>query len=135
MRDPAFSEPACPSGPSAAQIRERVAGQLMPTGAGARIGAVLAHGGNTFSFTPPLGGTLIVSWYTSPRGNDVKPKLLARGHADFLDTHPGRIKIVLTPNGRNTLANATSSKVTARARFTPIERAAVTASRTFTLTR
>jgi hypothetical protein len=132
---PAFSEPACPSGPSAAQIRSRVADQLTPTGAGARIGAVLARGGYTFSFKPPLGGTLIVSWYTPPNGNDIKPQLLARGHADFLDTHPGRIKIVLTSTGRNTLANTTGAKVTAQATFTPIERAAVTARRTFTLTR
>ncbi|MGZ4287128.1 MAG: hypothetical protein ACXVH3_31120 [Solirubrobacteraceae bacterium] len=132
---PAFSEPACPSGPSAAQIRSRVAGQLTPTGACARIGAVLADGGYTFSFKPPMGGTLIVSWYTAPRGNDVKPKLLARGHADFLDSHPGRMKIVLTSTGRNTLAKSASLKMTAEATFTPIERAAVTASRTLTLTR
>lgn len=129
---PAFSEPACPSGPSAAQIRARVAKQLTPTGATARIGAVLAHGGYTLAFKPPLGGTLIVTWYSA---NSVKPKLLARGHADFVDSHTGRIKIVLTSTGRNTLAKIASLKVIAKATFTPTERAAVSASRTFTLTR
>ena len=131
---PAFSEPGCPS-PSAAQIRARVAKQLTPSGGAARIGAVLARGGYTFSFKPPLGGTLIVTWYTASSGNSVKPRLLARGHADFLDGHTGRIKIVLTSTGRNVLAMATSLKVTAKATFTPIEGAAVRTSRTFTLTR
>ncbi len=132
---PAFSEPACPAGPSAAQIKASVAKQLTPTGRTARIGAVLAHGGYTFSFKPPLGGTLIVTWYSASSGNSVKRKLLARGHADFLQGHTGRIKIVLTSTGRNTLARTTSLKVTAKATFTPIERVAVTTSRTFTLTR
>ena len=132
---PAFSEPACPSGPSAAQIRARVAKQLTPTGGAARIGAVLAHGGYLLSFKPPLGGTLIITWYTASSGNSVKPRLLARGHANFLDGQTGRFKIVLTSTGRNVLARATNLKVTAKATFTPIEGAAVTTSRTFTLTR
>lgn len=132
---PAFSEPACPSGPTTAQIRARVARQLTPTGATARIGAVLAHGGYTASFKPPLGGTLIVTWYTASSANSVKPKMLARGHAEFQDGHTGRIKIVLTSTGSNALAKVASLKVMARATFTPTERAAVSASRTFTLTR
>jgi len=132
---PAFSEPACPSGPSATQIRTRVAKQLTPIGGAARIRGLLAHRGYTFSFKPPLGGTLIVTWYTASGGNSAKPKLLARGHADFLDRHTGTIKIVLTSTGRHVLAKATSLNVTAKATFTPIERAAVTTSRTFTLTR
>jgi len=132
---PAFSEPVCPVGPSTAQVKARVAKQLTPAGAAARIGAVLAHGGYTFSFKPPLGGTLIVTWYTASSANIVEPKLLARGHADFLDGHTGRIKIVLTSTGRNLLARTTSLKVTAKATFTPTERAAVMASRTFTLSR
>ena len=132
---PAFSEPACPSGPNAAQIRARVAKQLTPTGAAARIGAILAHGGYAFSFKPPLGGTLIVSWYTASGGIGVIPKLLARGHADFLSGRSGRIKIVLTSAGRSALTKATSLKVTAKATFTPFEGPGATASRTFTLTR
>jgi hypothetical protein len=55
--------------------------------------------------------------------------------ADFLDSHTGRIKIVLTSAGRHVLAGATSLKVSAKATFTPIERTAVRTSRTFTLTR
>lgn len=132
---PAFSEPACLSGPSAAQVRASVAKQLTPTGGAARIGAMLDRDGYTLRFKPPLNGKLIVTWYTASSGNRVKPKLLARGQADFLDGHIGGIKIVLTSTGRNALATASSLKVTARATFTPIERAAVTTSRTFTLTR
>ena len=132
---PAFSEPACWSGPSSGQIRSRVAKQLTPTGAAARIGAILAHGGYAFSFKPPLGGTLIVSWYTASGGTGVTPKLLARGHADFFSGRSGTIKIVLTSAGRSALTKATSLKVTAKATFTPIEGPAATASRTFTLTR
>jgi hypothetical protein len=112
-----------------------VAKQLTPTGGTGSIRAVLAHGGYTSSFKPPLGGTLIVTWYTASSGNRVKPKLLARGHADFLDGHTGRIKIVLTGTGHRVLARATSLKVTATATFTPIQAAAVTTSRTFKLTR
>lgn len=132
---PAFSEPACPGGPSAAQIRARVARQLAPTGAAARIGAVLAHGGYTSSFKPPLAGTLVLTWSTASSPGGAKPKLLARGHADFLDGQTGRIRIVLTSTGRAVLARATALKVTARATFAPILGADVVTSRTFTLTR
>lgn len=133
---PAFSEPVCrPSGPTDAEIRARVAGQLVPTGGPAHIGALLACGAYTFIFRPPISGTLTITWRPAPGGRKVDPTVLARGRAESLNGRPRRVNISLTTAGRRAFANAWSLRVTASATFIPILHREVKAARTFTLRR
>ncbi|MHB1837506.1 MAG: hypothetical protein ACYCXW_21385, partial [Solirubrobacteraceae bacterium] len=60
---PAFSEAVCrPSGPTDAQVKAKVGAQLIPAGAKARIGELLKRGSYTFTFRPPVNGSLKISW-------------------------------------------------------------------------
>lgn len=130
---PAFSEARCPpSGPSAAQIRAQMFKQLAPTGSAASIGTLIKNGGYTFTFKPPVNGSLVIAWYTTSTSTRT---LLARGNADFFNGRGGRITIKLTTAGKRILQAANTLKLTAKATLTPILYAAVSASRTFTLTR
>jgi hypothetical protein len=95
-------------------------------GSAAKIDAVLKNGGYTFTFTPPVNGTLVVAWYHAPTGARVtaaapKPTLIARGNADFFDKRESTITttltltLTLTIAGRRALQTARTLKLTPRA--------------------
>ena len=96
--------------------------------------ALLLRGRYSFAFAPPTNGTLIIHWATASRAGG-QSRTLAHGHADFLRGHRGPVAVVLTGAGRRALAQAVTITVRATATFTPIAPPAVTASRSFTLTR
>lgn len=134
---PAFSEPRCPppGTPTAAQLRANLFRQLAPTGAAARIGAILHSGGYTFVFKPLMTGTVAITWYRPAPRSGAKPTIIARGSADITDHRGKRVTVKLTAAGRRVLRGASRVTLKAKGTFTPILYAAVSASRTFTLTR
>ena len=137
---PAFSEARCPPGaPGAAHIRSHLTEQLVPHGPGAAIGALLRAGGYSFSFDPPVNGSVVIAWYQArgahPPAGVSRSAVIARGNADFFRGRPGRITIRLTSAGRRVLGSTASATLTAKGTFTPILYAAVSASADFTLRR
>ena len=138
---PAFGEALCPpGGANTARIRSQVFSQLAPSGSGARIRALLKNAGYSFSFKPPVSGSLVIAWYLGPQAAQAnatatRPTLIAHGSADFFTGRPGKITIRLTTAGHKVLKRAPMLKLTAKGTFTPILYAGVSTTRTFTLTR
>jgi hypothetical protein len=115
---------------SRAQIAAALRSRIAPTGRGARIGSILAHGGYSMRLSPPEPGTAVVSWYGGNRG-----QLLARGQARFVSARAVAFTVRLKPAGRHALKGARRVRLTIRAGFTPVGRATVTLSRTVVLVR
>jgi hypothetical protein len=137
---PAFSEARCfPGAPAAAHIRADLLEQLVPRGPGAAIGALLRAGSYSFSFDPPVNGSVSIVWFQAGGGQRTAgvplSAVIARGTADFFSDRTGRMTIRLTSAGRRVLGAAAAVRLTARGTFTPILYAAVSATRGFTLHR
>jgi hypothetical protein len=139
---PAFSEARCPppGASTAAQIKAQVFKQLAPSGTAAEIAMLLRNGGYSFVFKAPANGSLVIAWYFVPKGAHFtavtqKLTLIARGNADFFNRRAGKVTIRLTTAGTRILGSAQTLKLTAKGSFTPILYAAVSTTRTFTLTR
>ncbi len=133
---PAFSEPRCRPAQDVAQLRRLLAGQLLPAGSGARIGAILRNGGYTQRFTLPMTGGLRLDWYASSAGTGAARTLVARGATELLPRTSGTVNVKLTAAGIRMLKRATGSlRLTAEIVFTPILYADVRATRGFLLRR
>jgi hypothetical protein len=124
---PPPGNPGAPSGPTDAQIKSSLLRQLTPHGKASRIGALLRHGGYTFSFQALTGGAVVIQWHSGH-------VLVAVGKVTF--TRAGRAKLIvkLTRAGGRLLATA-SPRLTlvAHGAFTPTARPVITAARRFHL--
>jgi hypothetical protein len=129
-------------GPSAAQVKAALSNVLVPHGKGAKIEALLGHGGYSVSFTAPSAGQLVVSWYLVPRGAHLtrarstrRPVLVATVSAQFSEARSASLKIILTRKGRQLLRGAKSVPLTADGKFTPSGEQAITVTKRFALKR
>jgi hypothetical protein len=133
-------EPPPPPRPTAAQIAGLLGTELVPSGKGAKIGALLRHGGFTRLLRALEAGSLSIGWYHVPRGASLarrrpKPLLVASAAATYTAAGSERITIRLTRRGRQLLRHARRLALSAKGSFTPAGEPAVVAIRKFTLKR
>jgi hypothetical protein len=126
--------PTTPATASSAQIAALLFADLRPSGAGARIGALL-KGGIATAFRAPEAGAATIAWYYLPPGATTKPVVVASGQLMFSAAGTEAIKLRPTALGRRLLRHAGRIKLTAKGTFTPTGVAPVTATRTFVLRR
>jgi hypothetical protein len=126
--------------PSANELRASIAAQLLPSGKGARIVAVLKHGGVSQPVRALEAGSLVIAWYQVPGGARIaaakpKPTLVASGRITFSAAGRATIKLRLSAAGRRLLGHAAKLALTAKGTFTPRAGARVSVLRKFTLRR
>jgi hypothetical protein len=126
--------PTTPATTSSAQIAVLLFADLRPSGAGARIGALL-KGGIATAFRAPEAGVATIAWYYLPPGATTKAVVVASGQLTFSAAGTGPIKVKPTAVGRRLLKHADRIKLTARGTFTPTGMTPITATRTFALRR
>lgn len=108
-----------------AALRGAIRRALAPTGAHAKIEALLEHRGLTEMFAAPEPGVLVIQWWWMPPGAHLAkkgkraPVLVAHGRAAFSVAGAGTIKISLTGAGRRLLASVKQLELTAGVQFTP----------------
>jgi hypothetical protein len=120
------STPVVSTGPSAAQIKASLLRQLTPHGKASRIGALLRHGGYTFSFHALTGGTVVIRWHSGH-------VLVAVGKVKFTRAGNAKLTIKLTKAGRRLLREAKRATLTANGAFTPVARPTISAAKRFHL--
>lgn len=126
--------------PSAARIRQVLAGAIAVRGKAARIGAILRAKGETVPVRALVAGTAVLAWYFLPpsrrgrRGHAARV-LVATGRLAFAAAGTGRLKLGLSSAGRTLLARARRVSLTATVTFTPVARYAVVATGALTLRR
>jgi phosphodiesterase/alkaline phosphatase D-like protein/prolyl-tRNA editing enzyme YbaK/EbsC (Cys-tRNA(Pro) deacylase) len=128
----ATTEPVLTSG--------EIAAQLVPTGKGAKIKALLKKHGYALPFKSLGKGTIVISWFEVPKGAKLskakpKPILVASGRAAFSAAGKLTVTIKLTSAGNKLLKKVSKQKLTAQGVFTPPSGIAVKGSATFTLKR
>ncbi len=126
--------------PSAAQLRGSLAGQLVPGGKAARIGAILKAGGYKSTFNALTAGVVQIGWYLVPQGAHLtatkhkpKPVLVASGRVSFPKAGSGKLRLKLTGAGKRLLKHSRTLKLTAKGTFTPTGKTGVRATKTFKL--
>jgi hypothetical protein len=133
------SRPPAGSGrPTVPQIRAALSRGLVPHGKGAKIGALLKHGGYTFTFNAPSQARVMITWFFLPSGAHIskaKPVKIASARVTFTKAGAARVKVRLTGRGRRLLRHAKSLKVIAKDTFTPVGGSAVSMKRSFKLRR
>jgi hypothetical protein len=117
-------------GGSSAAIRGLLMRALAANGKGAKIAALLAHGGYTFSFTAPSAGRLQILWFRTVHGKRI---LVATLTVTFHKAGKSKITLRLTRNGRNLLKHTRKLQLVASGGFTPAGHGTTNASRTITL--
>jgi hypothetical protein len=128
-------EEAHPGTPSASQVKAALMQALKVSGKGAKIGELLKHRGYTLRFSAPSAGSLVLGWYSKPRGGHGKPLLVAALKASFHQAGRTSVKVALTAKGRKLLAGSKRLGLTAKGSFTPAGGAAVSASLAITVKR
>jgi hypothetical protein len=130
--------PVMSGGPTVPQIRAALSRGLVPHGEGAKIGALLKHGGYTFTFNAPSEARVMITWFYLPPGAHIskaKPVKIASARVTFTKSGAARVKVRLTGKGRGLLRHAKSLKVIAKDTFTPVVGSAVSLKRSFKLRR
>jgi hypothetical protein len=124
--------------PTPAQIKAALLTQLAPSGASAKIVALVRNGGYSFSFRELSAGRVVIDWYYLPKGANInKPKavLVATGNAKFSKAGQGKLSIKLIAAGGRMLKTAKSPKLTAKGTYILAGNPAVVATKAFTLKR
>jgi hypothetical protein len=120
----------------AAQIAALLVGDLRPSGARVRIGALL-NGVIAIPFTALEPGTVTIAWYYLPPGARIakraRPVLVASGRLTFSATGTAAINVKPTAQGRRLLKHVSRVKLTAKGTFTPTGATPITAARAFVL--
>jgi hypothetical protein len=124
--------PVAAAFPGAAAIRALLLRQLIPHGKAFTIASVLARG-YVFSFTPPLPGRLVISWYLVRKGGG--RVLIAIRRKTVVSTRKARFTIGLTAAGRRRLRHRNHITLVNRASFTPTGHASIRVSKTLALRR
>jgi hypothetical protein len=125
------------STPTIAQLKASLRSQLTPTGKTAKIAALLRRG-YAIAFTALGRGAVVIDWYYLPKGAHLasrKPVLVAAGTRTFKTAGTLTITIKLTTTGRRLLKHARRIRLTAKGTFTAVAAPAISATKTFTLTR
>jgi hypothetical protein len=125
---------------STAQIAALLGQQLIPSGKGAKIAALLKRGGFVSLFKALEAGTAVIDWYQVPPGAKLakskrKPILVAAGQMLFSTAGTANINVKLTATGKRLLKHAKSQKLTAKGIFTPTGKAPVVTTKVFSLKR
>jgi alpha-tubulin suppressor-like RCC1 family protein len=107
--------------------------QLAPKGKPAKIAALLKAKRYALSFKALRAGTVVVNWFSVPKGKQAT--LIASGRMTFKAAGTATLILRLTAKGAHLLRGAKRLKVTARSTFTSHGAAPVSKSRSFTLTR
>ena len=112
---------------------------LVPSGAAAKIGAILKAGGYPASVKAPGPGKAKVVWYYVPKGAHVaakrKPVVVASGSKKVKKAGKAKLKIKLSSKGKALLKNAKKLKLTAKGSFKPEGAKAGSATNKFELKR
>ncbi len=136
--------PVVPNGPSigAAQLRLAISKEITPSGAAAKIAALVKKRGFSLRFNALEAGKAVVQWFEVPRGATIAkagrkthaPILVASGKAVFQAAGTQTIVLALTGAGRRLLGKAKRQTLTAEGTFTPSGGATpVSARKTFVL--
>jgi hypothetical protein len=126
---------------TAPDVRAQLRAELTPTKQTARIESLLKGDGAVLNFTAPGAGRLRISWYAHrPRHSHVSHRgapetLVATGGWSYARAGAGRVRIMLTHEGRQILEHSNRIKVTGRYRFMPTGGRSIDAAQTFTLKR
>lgn len=118
---------------SAAEIKNLLGRQLVPSGKTASILALLKRGGLRMSFKLPEAGTLVVKWYLVPAGAKLKP--VAAGQATLTAGKTASVSIKLTAQGRTLLKRSREIHLEATGTFAAKGETAIRATRKFALKR
>jgi hypothetical protein len=128
---------------TAEQIKASLARQLVPSGKGSKIAALLKNGGLTMSFKALEAGTLVVQWYLVPHGaklakkakgrSKAKPILVASGKVTFSGAGTGKLNIRLTAAGKRLLKHAKQIKLAVKGSFAPSGGAAISTTKALVL--
>ena len=134
------SPPSTVQSPSTLRIRALLRRELTASGRSARIGALRKHAGYSFWCKALTAGRLRISWYLVPHDARLArakpaPTRIATGSARFADASTSHMNIKLTHEGKKLLKRAKHLKVTAKGSFAPTSIRAITATRTFRLSR
>lgn len=126
--------------PSRAQIKAQLLRGLIPEGKAAKIATLLKNHGYRLATTALAAGHAVIAWYYVPKDAHTttrkpKPVLVAAGTREFVRAGTATIRITLTRTGNELLKHARHLTLTAKAIFTPVNTAAVFATRAFPLTR
>jgi hypothetical protein len=129
-----------PHAPTPAEVIAMIARHLAPSGAGAKIGALLSHGGLLQAVSAPGAGSEMIAWYQVPHGahlsRKARPVLVASASAHFAAAATITIKIALTHAGKALLKRSHRLVLTALAKFTPSSGGSpLLATRTFSIHR
>jgi len=119
-------------------LRDLLGRLLLPSGRGAKIAQLLKHKGYSLSLRAPSAQKLAIAWYLVPKGARVagaKPVLAAAGSVSSAAAGAAKLTIRLTAKGRSLLSHAKRLKLTAKGSLDASDGAAVSAARSFTLTR
>jgi hypothetical protein len=119
--------------PTPAQMKALLLTELPPTGAAAKIGALLKNGGYSFSPRALTAGHLVFSWYR--KNGTPSPLLVATGAVSFSRSGRMGVKITLTSKGKQLLKNSQQLALTGKGTFTPGGEPPVVAFKKFTLRR
>jgi hypothetical protein len=130
---------------SAEQVKASLAQQLVPSGKGVKIAALLKSGGYMLPFTALEAGTVVVQWYLVPHGaklakrvksrSKAKPILVASGKLTFSGAGHEQINVRLTAVGKRLLRHAKRLKLVAKGTFTPNSATLVTLTSAFSVSR
>jgi hypothetical protein len=121
-------------------LRDAISRTLAPSGARARIGALLEHGGLTQTFAAPEPGALVIRWWWTPPGAHSRrhkrtPVLVAQASAMFSIAGARKVEVGLTSAGRRLLASAKELTLSANVQFTPTAHPPIAATRLVSLKR
>jgi hypothetical protein len=120
--------------PSNAQLLAALRAVLVPTGAKARLKAILKARGFSFTFLPPWGGRLAISWYYSYGARKHRHRtLVAKFALNVAGQHSIAVKVTLTRAGRRLLKSHRRLRLTTDAAYTANAVARVTLSESFSL--
>jgi hypothetical protein len=112
--------------PSATQVVAALAKALVPSGAAAKVAAILKAGAYPAALNSPSAGTAGISWYQVPAGAHItsakKPVLVASGTKTLTKAGRVKIKVKLTSKGKSLLKKVKKGhklKLTGKGSFTP----------------
>lgn len=118
---------------TAALIRSRLRGQIVPRGNATKIPALLVRGDTVLGFTGLQAGRAVVTWYLPAQGKR-KAVVAARGIRRFVGALATTIDVRLTSAGNRALNATKRIRLTARASFTPAHGRPISVAKTFLVT-
>lgn len=130
------------------QIIVTLTSEIVPSGKGAGVSALLKAGGFAYALQALEAGVAEIDWYQVPPGAHVanrkprkpKPVLVASGRLSFASAGTQTLKVKLTAAGKNLLKHAKrphakALHLTSKGTFTPTGKPAATVTKSFELKR